>query len=93
MDLKASLLKDTTHVVIQFKKLNAVGQRVVELVHKYWLVYRKNRNKWYCKYPPKNDYNMVEKWVKIGKLPQPKWNEWEILILKKASKGIFFTIV
>ncbi|XP_018359973.1 PREDICTED: uncharacterized protein LOC108759158, partial [Trachymyrmex cornetzi] len=76
--------KETTHLVVHFmshKKFDKDSE-AIELVPCSWL---KFTDKWMCYFPPKKDWNKVDKWTKISKKPDENWKTFEVLILKEAA--------
>lgn len=78
------LSENTTHVVVQFARLDSNGKRLVELVSRFWLRQKKNYD-WICKFPPSKDYKNLDKWIENGKFPSRTWREYGVIILNEAS--------
>lgn len=49
-----------------------------------WLT--KLKRTWFCKYPPKTEYNNVQQWSKERKSPESTWKEYSVKFLQAASK-------
>ena len=85
MDLNQS----TKFLVVAFKDYTLTnGKRTVKLVPKSW-IHQIGDEKWFCAYPPEEDYVFIGDWVKDEKVPDEKWIQYEIEIVKQASKYIY----
>lgn len=77
-----SLRQSTTHVVASFLNADENGKKSVDVVHKSWL--RFERNKWICTFPPEKDYQNIDDWLKNNEVPKDDWVTSEISIVKQA---------
>lgn len=75
----------TTHVVACFiTEKYPNGDEVVELVPRNWV--KNDEDEWFSYYPPKQDYNKVNRWVKSSKEKSNTWEAFLIKILSECSK-------
>ena len=55
----------------------------VELLPVAWVFVKKN--KYFCKYPPPEEYNKVTHWVKDSKEYDDEWEDFEVKILSECG--------
>lgn len=74
-----------THAIVWFKgEYTRDGKKIIDLVPLSWLEYEKD--KIYCRYPPKTLQRLVRTWCERSKEPNLKWTQSEVEVLKFACK-------
>ncbi|XP_034945932.1 uncharacterized protein Grip71 [Chelonus insularis] len=71
------------YAVICFLKKNKKKKSQVDLIPSSWIV-KVDENNIFCKYPPKEDYNLIPEWLTLLKGPEDDWNLFPITIISYA---------